>query len=176
MHLRSLLWSAVLLQPILAFSIPHQLVQTPILPERGQTARSTMSRVILAFTESGSARVQHMEIPLQKQTFSGTQYVQTASQRELTQCLGVDLPPHPGTVKIEAVVNRQGHSVSLEELGQVMCRVVPKLSAEERVALDLVGMEKAWPWFKVRDETISFERASSRWFLAGRVVASYECR
>lgn len=70
----------------------------------------------------------------------------------------------------------QGRTVSLEELSQVMCRVVPRLSVEEQAAVNASGVEKAWPWFKVGDETISFEQSSSRWFLAGRAIQSYECR
>jgi hypothetical protein len=73
-------------------------------------------------------------------------------------------------------MNQQGHSVSLEELSQVMCRVIPRLSAEEKAALNSTGLERVWPWFKVRDETIIFTKSSSRWFLAGRAIESYECR
>jgi hypothetical protein len=177
MYFCRLLWSAVLLHPVLTLSIPPQhLAQSPMLLEQGQTTTSTTKSVILAFTEKGSARVQQIEIPLQKRIISGTLHMRIILRSALTYRSGVDLPAHPGTITIKAVTNRQRHSVSLEELGQVMCRVVPRLSAEERDALDLAGMEKAWPWFRIRDETISFERASSRWFLAGRAVASYECR
>jgi hypothetical protein len=74
------------------------------------------------------------------------------------------------------MMNEQGQSVSLEELDDVMCRVTPRLSPVERAELDSTGLEKASPWFKLKDETILFERSSSRWFLAGKAIASYECR
>jgi hypothetical protein len=96
------------------------------------------------------------------------------------QCLirgsGFDLPTHPDTMKIEALVNEEGRSASLEELSEIMCRVVPSLSMEEQAAVNASGLEKAWPWFKIGDETVQFTQSSSRWFLAGRTIQSYECR
>lgn len=74
------------------------------------------------------------------------------------------------------MVNQQGQSASLEELDSVMCRVLPRMSEEERTALGLSDLEKTWPWFQLRDEIVSFEQASSRWFLDGRAIANYECR
>jgi hypothetical protein len=91
-------------------------------------------------------------------------------------CPGVDLPAQPRTVRIEAAMDQRGQSVSLEELSQIICRVVPRLSVEEKAALHASGLEKVWPWFKVSDGTVLFQRPSSRWFLAGRVIESYECR
>ena len=69
-----------------------------------------------------------------------------------------------------------GRSASLEVLGQVKCRVTPKFGAKEKAALDSVEGEEAWPWFSVVDDTVLFEQPDSPWFLAGRAVASYECR
>jgi hypothetical protein len=94
----------------------------------------------------------------------------------LTFGLGIDLPTHPETMRIEALVNEEGRSASLEELDRVMCRIVPKLSMEEQAAVNASGQKKAWPWFKVRDETVLFTQSSSRWFLAGRTIQNYECR
>jgi hypothetical protein len=74
------------------------------------------------------------------------------------------------------MVTERGQSASLEELDRVMCRVVPVLSAEERAALVLGSIKKSWPWFKLEEEKVSLEQASSRWFLAGRAIANYECR
>lgn len=74
------------------------------------------------------------------------------------------------------MVTERGQSVSLEGLDKVVCRIVPRLSAEERAALEFRGIEKSWPWFKLEDEKVSLEQASSRWFLAGRAIAIYECR
>jgi hypothetical protein len=64
----------------------------------------------------------------------------------------------------------------LEELEHVMCRVVARISSEEKAALQISRLEKSWPWFKIRDENIMFDLQQSRWFLAGRAIASYECR
>jgi hypothetical protein len=74
------------------------------------------------------------------------------------------------------MVNQQGQSVSLEDLDHVMCRVVLRLSDEERAALESIDLQKAWPWFQVKDEAVLFSESSSRWFLAGRSIAAYECR
>lgn len=79
-------------------------------------------------------------------------------------------------MKIAMVVNQRGQAVPLKKLGQIRCRVMPKFSIEEKAALALADVEKVWPWFTIRDEAISFEQAASRWFLAGREVANYECR
>jgi hypothetical protein len=91
-------------------------------------------------------------------------------------CLGIKLPADPESIMIEAAVDQQGQSIPLAELDSIMCQVVPRLSVEEKAALDLSGEVKVWPWFRARDETVSFKRSSSRWFLAGRAIASYECR
>jgi hypothetical protein len=64
----------------------------------------------------------------------------------------------------------------MEELQRVMCQITPRFSAQEREALELSGQEKVWPWFRFKDQAISFKQSSSRWFLAGRAIASYECR
>jgi hypothetical protein len=72
-------------------------------------------------------------------------------------------------------MNQRKQSVSLEDLSRIKCRVIPKLSAEEKAAHHSSGLEKVWPWFKITDETVQFKAASSRWFLAGRAVESYEC-
>ncbi|KAH3941430.1 hypothetical protein HBI70_081930 [Parastagonospora nodorum] len=160
MHLNSLAWGALLCRPILTLSIPTQHgAQIPIRVEEQKTTKPVANSVILAYTSDGTDRVQHAELPLQQQISSG-----------------VDLPAHPGSIRIETMLNDKGGFVSLEELDQVMCRVIPRLSMEEKASLEAVGMGKAWPWFKIRDETVSFKKSSSRWFLAGRSIQSYECR
>ncbi|KAH8727114.1 hypothetical protein GQ44DRAFT_127943 [Phaeosphaeriaceae sp. PMI808] len=144
---------------ILALSIPQHHTQQPLLPEQHLAKLRSTTNVILAFTGSGSHKVQHIEVPLKKQIHTG-----------------LNLPAYLDEIKIEAVVNKQGQSASLEELGHVMCRVVPRLSAEEKAAFLPSGLEKVIPWFRVRDETVLFQRSSSRWFLGGRAIESYECR
>lgn len=91
-------------------------------------------------------------------------------------CSDFDIPAEPETLRIVTVVNREGGFISLEELSQVMCRVTPALSVEEEAALKLSGQEKLFPWFRIDNETAFLERQSSRWFLAGRSIESYECR
>jgi hypothetical protein len=86
------------------------------------------------------------------------------------------LPADLDSIMIEGVVNQQGQPIPLKELDGIMCQVVPRLSIEEKAALELSGKQKVWPWFRVRDETVFLRRSSSRWFLAGRAIASYECR
>jgi hypothetical protein len=91
-------------------------------------------------------------------------------------CSGIELPADPESIVIEAAVNQHGQSIPSAELDSIMCQVVPRLSAEEKAALYLFGKDKIWPWFRVRDGMVYFKRSSSRWFLAGRAIASYECR
>jgi hypothetical protein len=50
------------------------------------------------------------------------------------------------------------------------------MTFEEKAALRSGGLRRAWPWFKIRDEAVMFDQQESRWFLAGRAIASYECR
>jgi hypothetical protein len=88
---------------------------------------------------------------------------------------GVDLPLYPKSMGIKAAVEG-GRSASFEALNQVMCRVTPKFNAEEKAALEAAGREKVWPWFIIADETVLFGQPDSRWYLAGRAVASYEYR
>ncbi|KAF2827339.1 hypothetical protein CC86DRAFT_405473 [Ophiobolus disseminans] len=153
------LWSWTLCQPILALSIPRYDAQSPMLNEPHPAIRPNLASVILGFSASGSDEVEHVQIPLQKQTLSGA-----------------DLPTHPEMIRIEAMVNQQGQSVSLETLDLVMCRVVLELSAEEKAALELMGSQKVLPWFRLKDGAVLLEESSSRWFLAGRSIATYECR
>lgn len=79
-------------------------------------------------------------------------------------------------MNIATVVNLKGTVVSMKDLGRIMCRVMPMFSYEERAAMASADVEKVWPWFSIRDEAVLFQKASSRWYLGGRAVASYECR
>ncbi|KAF1920534.1 hypothetical protein BDU57DRAFT_534299 [Ampelomyces quisqualis] len=159
MHLQTYLWGVLLWQPVLSLGIPKISGQSPLLPVRPQTTEPSGNSVILAYKESGSDRVRHFEIALRRLTLSG-----------------VDIPAQPNEIRIASVVNRKGGLAPLEELSKVMCRIVPKLSVEEKTALEFSGQEKLFPWFRTDDETIFFKRPSSRWFLAGRSIQSYECR
>lgn len=67
-------------------------------------------------------------------------------------------------------------SVSLEELERVKCKVEPRFSVEEESAASMARVELGvWPHFGVEDGTVHFERSSSRWFLAGRLIENLEC-
>lgn len=88
---------------------------------------------------------------------------------------GVSLPMRPSTVKIETAVNAFGRARNLADFDDIACRVVPMLGSEEKAAWDISGVEEVWPWFRARDDTVSFELPSSRWFFADREAASYEC-
>jgi hypothetical protein len=162
---------------MLALSIPPQHgAQISIRVEEQKTTKPVANSVILAYTSDGTDRVQHAELPLHQQISSGTTFRSNALTLQLMFCVGVDLPAHPDSIRIETMLNDKGGFVSLEELDQVMCRVIPRLSMEEKASLEAAGMGKAWPWFKIRDETVSFKKSFSRWFLAGRSIQSYECR
>jgi hypothetical protein len=65
-------------------------------------------------------------------------------------------------VRIETATNEHGRSLSLETLSKVMCRVVPKFTAEEKAALDATRSEESWPWFTIGDEAVRFTHPSSR--------------
>jgi hypothetical protein len=79
-------------------------------------------------------------------------------------------------VRIETATNEHGQSLSLEKLSKVMCKIVPKFTVEEKAAWDAPQSEELWPWFTIRDDAVRFTHPSSRWFLGGRAIASYECR
>ncbi|KAL5121043.1 hypothetical protein ACEQ8H_000892 [Pleosporales sp. CAS-2024a] len=155
-----LVLSALSWQPIFALTIPQQQqhMQIPLQTDQQQKTRPSSSTVILAFTSGGKDQLKHAEIPTDQQIASG-----------------IDLPSHLDTLRIETMLNDKGGFVSLEELNKVMCRVVPRLSIEERAAQAETGVERIWPWFNIRDETISFTQSSSRWFLAGRAIQGFEC-
>jgi hypothetical protein len=80
------------------------------------------------------------------------------------------------TMRIVAAITEQGQSTSLEKLDTIICQVTPEISVKERAATE-AGMEsKVWPGFSVKDGRVRLDDASSRWFLGGRAVESYECR
>jgi hypothetical protein len=81
----------------------------------------------------------------------------------------------PDSISIEAAVDLQGQYLLVEELERVMCQTMLRFSAE-KAALELSGQEKIWPWFRFKDQVVLFKESSSRWFLAGRAIANYECR
>jgi hypothetical protein len=93
----------------------------------------------------------------------------------LTDSLGADFPSQLSTIEI-TTATEQGRSVPQTRLDKIICRITPKISAEEQEAVDS-GMElKVLPWFAVRDGAVQFDDSSSRWFLGGRAIESYECR
>ncbi|KAH7378806.1 hypothetical protein BKA66DRAFT_143266 [Pyrenochaeta sp. MPI-SDFR-AT-0127] len=155
MKLLYLLCSLICYQPALALSIPKSSAQQPLQPEQQLNRLQYATGVILGFTQRGSNEEHHFEIPLRARISSGA-----------------NLPSHPSTMKIIAVINDDGLSVPLEGLERVICRVVPNISVEERAAVE----QKVWPWFTVQDATVQFEVAFSRWYLGGRSIESYECR
>jgi hypothetical protein len=175
MHLQNLLWTVWFWQFAASLIIPQHAAQSPMLPKQ-QTTRPTTTSVILAFTSDNSDRIHRVEVTSQDQTPSGKSNMEYYLRTHLTPGSGIDLPTHPHTIKIEAAMNQRRQSVSLEDLSQIMCRVISRLSAEEKATYHSSGREKVWPWFKVGDDTVQFEDTSSRWFLAGRAVESYECR
>jgi hypothetical protein len=91
-------------------------------------------------------------------------------------CLGVDFSRHLKNIRIVAAITEQGQSTSLEELNTIICQVTSEISVEERAAAEAGIKSKVWPWFTVKDGRVRFEDASSRWFLGGRAIESYECR
>lgn len=78
-------------------------------------------------------------------------------------------------MKIIALVNEQGHTASLEKLGNVKCQLDVEFSQEERAVFASGITQKTWPSFGVEDGTVEFTQPS-RWFLAGRTIGSFECR
>ncbi len=80
-------------------------------------------------------------------------------------------------VKVVAVVDlNKRTSGSLEELERVKCKMEPRFSFEEESAALATGSELGvWPHFGIEDGTIQLNKSSSRWFLAGRSIESFEC-
>jgi hypothetical protein len=79
-------------------------------------------------------------------------------------------------MNVEAAISEQGDLVSWEKLDNIVCQAIPRLSVEEKAAVESGMQNKVWPWFDTHDGAILFEDSTSRWFLAGRAVESYECR
>jgi hypothetical protein len=75
-------------------------------------------------------------------------------------------------MKIIAVVDEQDQAVPARIVDSTICQVIPEVSEEEKEA----HLETSFPWFHVRDDIVDFETPNSRWFLAGRSIAKYECR
>lgn len=143
----------------LALTIPPYHAQRPLTPMSKLPLRTNQpASVILAFTQSAGQQVHHAEIPLRSRISPGA-----------------NLPAHPDGMKIVAVVSETGQAVSMQELGKIRCRVMPKFSTAERAAMASADVERVWPWFTMREEMVSFRRAESRWFLGDRAVGTYEC-
>lgn len=79
-------------------------------------------------------------------------------------------------MKIVAVTNKDGQSISLDELKYVICRVEPSISVEEVAAVESGMKRRVLPWFSIADGPIQLEQSDSRWFLGGRIIESCECR
>ncbi|KAF2176330.1 hypothetical protein K469DRAFT_700046 [Zopfia rhizophila CBS 207.26] len=94
----------------------------------------------------------------------------------LTYLLGADLPHRLKSVKIAALMDGHRQAATLEQLNGIICRVLPIFSPEERGRFRSLNEGREWPWFTLEDGTVQFEQPSSRWFLAGREIESYECR
>ncbi|KAF1843902.1 uncharacterized protein K460DRAFT_368770 [Cucurbitaria berberidis CBS 394.84] len=173
MELWTSLCSAILWNAVLALGIPQTGAQQPLLPTQRAQAHSYATGVILGFTESGSNQEHRFEIPLRAQISSGTCFEELEIPKQvLTPQLGVDLPGHLKTIKIIAATNQQGQSAPLESLSRIICRVIPKISMEEKE----MGEQRVWPWFTAEDAVVRFEASSSRWYLAGRSIERFECR
>lgn len=142
---------------VLALILPQYDAQGPMLLELAQTREPAFDYVILAFTKVDDPKTYRAEVPLGVRIPSG-----------------VSLPMHASTLKIETAVNKYGRARQLADLDHIVCRAVPMPNSKEKAEWDISGVEKVWPWFSVRDGTVSLSDSSSRWFLAGQ-IASYEC-
>lgn len=79
-------------------------------------------------------------------------------------------------VRVVSLAGDQRAFPTEESLEHIICKIEPKLSIEEKAAIES-GMERRfWPWFAARDGVVHFDEQDSRWFLGGRSVATYECR
>jgi hypothetical protein len=163
----------------LALSLPQDAQQQPLLldQQRNKIQPHAM-RVMLEFTESGNSMERRFEIPLRTRISSGVLLHAKKDPNTLLLmiCLDVDLPRHLNIIRIVAAVTEQGQSTSLEELDAIICQVTPEISVEEKVIAEAGIESKVWPWFTITDGRVRFEDASSRWFLGGRTIESYECR
>ncbi|PSN62907.1 hypothetical protein BS50DRAFT_132433 [Corynespora cassiicola Philippines] len=88
---------------------------------------------------------------------------------------GTILPVQLSSARIIGLMNQRRQSASLEQLSQTQCRIhsVPTRTSEQIARSH--GMGSSWPWFTMEDGTVQFDRASSKWFLAGSKIAQYEC-
>ncbi|KAH7138342.1 hypothetical protein B0J11DRAFT_13043 [Dendryphion nanum] len=145
-----------------ALSIYRDSMQKPLASPSDITP-STISQatsVILGFTSFDCHDERYVEISLRERFVSGANF-----------------PARLKAAKIVAVVDVQRRAIPLEHFDHVRCIVTPVFSVGERAQFGSTGIEEpVWPSFALRDGTVHFDISTSRWFLAGREIDSFECR
>jgi hypothetical protein len=94
------------------------------------------------------------------------------------------LPRRPSNAQIinaTARIGRDEQKLTPARLGLVLCMAYPRTasSIDELVTIDIEDVADEWSpfpiWLTLLDGNVDFEDPSSRWYLAGREVESYEC-
>jgi hypothetical protein len=167
-----------LLQTISGMSVARKQRQHPLLLTTTlNDLRPT--RIILSITVKDSDKEQFVGIPLRQRISAGTVdfTVSTETGVDFKSWIGTEISRKLKAAKIVSLVNLDEQAASLEQLRRITCRVLPSFTLEERRNYGSLGAnEPGWPWFSWADENVEFEESSSRWFLAGREIESFECR
>ncbi|KAF2252713.1 hypothetical protein BU26DRAFT_517286 [Trematosphaeria pertusa] len=145
---------------VFGVAIPGQFTQAPLPPSKPDTKTSVpfyATKAILAVTAVGDEDEKYIELPLRQRMPPGPEF-----------------PYRLDGARIVALMNEQRQSAPLEELGLIMCRIMPRDAVEEEVSS--TSRNREWPWFRAKDGAVQFQQASSVWFLADRDIESYECR
>ncbi|KAF2730260.1 hypothetical protein EJ04DRAFT_48839 [Polyplosphaeria fusca] len=153
--------------------------QQPLLSTT-QRVPNHAAAVLLDIVEAEAENERYVELPLRERVLSGAP---SATRMWISQCAvltweaGAQLPRLPKYVRIVGLLDTQRQSSSLDQLSRTICRVYPAFSREEQATFRSMGEpDLSWPWFTVEDGAVLFQETSSRWFLAGREIESYECR
>lgn len=88
---------------------------------------------------------------------------------------GRNLPVHPKTLRVLTAANNLGQAMPLERLEKIVCYLEPKMTANNREAVELAMGRKSWEGVSLGDGIVEFERSDSKWFLRGIGVSAYQC-
>lgn len=151
-----------LCRTISALELPYNHGQQQPLHPSKQSSRvnkdSARGTVLLGYKETGSDVEKAIEIPWGTRIPSGR-----------------NLPVHPKTLRVLTAANNLGQAMPLERLEKIVCYLEPKMTANNREAVELAMGRKSWEGVSLGDGIVEFERSDSKWFLRGIGVSAYQC-
>ncbi|CBX98228.1 predicted protein [Plenodomus lingam JN3] len=169
-----------LCRTISALELPYNHGQQQPLHPSKQSSRvnkdSARGTVLLGYKETGSDVEKAIEIPWGTRIPSGMHALLKSKRTSvLTICPGRNLPVHPKTLRVLTAANNLGQAMPLERLEKIVCYLEPKMTANNREAVELAMGRKSWEGVSLGDGIVEFERSDSKWFLRGIGVSAYQC-